>query len=249
MFKQERQAYILRQLNLHNKVISTTLCHDIGVSEDTIRRDLQELSDAGKLIKVHGGALSAAFNEVQFSPANVYSQSHKKIIALKAIHLIENGMFVSTTGGTTILEMVNNLPVQLKATFITGSIPVVNACVSHPGIDIIVIGDKLSKDSKITVGSNAIQRIQEMNADLCFLGTNAIDVLHGITDNDWDVVQVKKAMVTSASKVICMTIAEKLQSYQPIQVCDLTKINTLITELDAGHPMLRPFADAGITVL
>lgn len=249
MFKKERQANILRQVNLHNKVIIANLCSDMGVSEDTIRRDLQELADAGKIIKVHGGALSTAFSGLQFKPENVYSQSQKNSIALKAINLIKDHMYVVTSGGTTILEMVHNLPANLQATIITGSIPVINACVSYPGLNVIVIGDTLSKDSKITVGASAVNQIRELNADLCFLGTNAIDVEHGVTDNDRDVVQVKKAMVASASKVVCMTISEKLQTYQPMLVCGLNKIDYLITELEPGHPSLQPFVDAGITVL
>ena len=249
MLKRERQAFILHRLNLHNKVLSMDLCSEIGVSEDTIRRDLQELSDAGRLIKVHGGALSMAFNEVQFAPVNVYSQSQKTIITGKALQLITNGMYVLTSGGTTILELVSNLTMNLKAKFMTGSIPVVNACIPYPHIDVVVIGDRLSKDSKLTVGADAIEQISRVNADLCFLGTNAIDLERGITDNDREVVQVKKAMVYSAAKVACMTISEKLDTYQPIQVCELKKIDYLITELDPGDEKLRPYADAGITVL
>ena len=234
---------------MHNKILSTDLCSDIGVSEDTIRRDLQELSDAGRLIKVHGGALSNAFNDVQFTPVNVYSQSQKTIIAQKALQLVKNGMYVLTSGGTTILELVRNLPMNIKATFMTGSIPVVNACLAHPDADIIVIGDKLSKDSKLTVGVDTIEQISRVNADLCFLGTNAIDVAHGITDNDRDVVQVKKAMVNSATKVAVMTISEKLQTFQPIQICDIKKIDYLITELDPSDERLQPYLNEGITVL
>ena len=72
MLKKERQAYILHQVNLHNKVLSSLLCSEIQVSEDTIRRDLQELADEGKVIKVHGGALSHSFNQVYFPPNGVY---------------------------------------------------------------------------------------------------------------------------------------------------------------------------------
>ncbi len=249
MLKKERQAYIMHQLNLHNKVLSVHLCSEIAVSEDTIRRDLQELSDAGQLIKVHGGALSMAFNEVQFTPLNVYSQIHKKQIVSKALQLIHSGMFILTSGGTTILELIRALPPQLKATIMTGSIPVINACMAHPKLDVVVIGDKLSRDSKLTVGAEAIQKISHVNADLCFLGTNAIDTQHGLTDNDWEVVQIKKAMVNSASKVICMTISEKLQTYQPISVCKIEKIDYLITELEPSNETLAPFKEAGVTVM
>lgn len=249
MLKKERHAYILHQLNLHNKVLSVDLCNEMAVSEDTIRRDLQELSDAGQLIRVHGGALSMAFNEVRFDSANVYSQAHKKLIANKALGLIKSGMFILTTGGTTILEMIRSLPHHLKITVMTGSIPVVNACMAHPNVEVVVIGDKLLKDSKITVGPEAIEKISHVNADLCFLGTNALDIKHGHTDNDWDVVQVKKAMVNSASKVVCMTISEKLGTYQPIRVCGIERIDYLVTELDPEDEQLQPFVNAGINVL
>ena len=99
MLKRERQAYILHQINLHNKVMSADLSHQINVSDDTIRRDLQELADEGKLIKVHGGALSHSFNQFHYPSNNVYASSEKKIIAQKAIRLIQDGMFVLTTGG------------------------------------------------------------------------------------------------------------------------------------------------------
>ncbi|HVT84649.1 MAG TPA: DeoR/GlpR family DNA-binding transcription regulator [Chitinophagaceae bacterium] len=249
MLKKERQAYILHQVNLHNKVLSSTLSNEIHVSEDTIRRDLYELAEEGKLIKVHGGALSHSFNEVHFPSNGVYSQSNKKKIAQKAINLISNGMFVLTSGGTTILEMARSLPPQLKATFISGSIPAILEYMHHPNIEVILIGDKISKNSKITVGLEAIAKIRQMRADICFLGTNAIDLHHGITENDWDVVQLKKAMIESSQKVVCLTIAEKMNSFQPIQICELNKISTLITELPPDDPLLKPYADAGIEVL
>ena len=249
MLKKERQAYILHQVNLHNKVLSSTLCHEINVSEDTIRRDLYELADEGKVIKVHGGALSHSFNHVHFSTNGVYSQSQKKKIAQKAVHLISNGMFVLTGGGTTVLELARSLPPQLKATFISGSIPAILEYMNHPNIEVILIGDRISKNAKITVGTEAIAKIKQMEADLCILGTNALDMEHGISDNDWEVVQLKRAMIQSSQKVVCLTIAEKINSFQPIQICDLNQIDVLITELSPDDPILKPYKEAGIEVL
>lgn len=249
MLKKERQAYILHQVNLHNRVLSSSLCVDINVSEDTIRRDLQELAEEGKVIKVHGGALSHSFSQVHFPSNGVYSQTQKKTIAQKAINLIENGMFVLTSGGTTIMEMARSLPPQLKATFISGSIPAILEYMHHPNIEVILIGDRISKNSKITVGSEAIAKIKQVRADICFLGTNAIDMQHGVTENDWEVVQLKKAMIESSQKVVCLSIAEKVNTFQPIQIAGLDKIDILITELPSDDPILKPYADAGIKVL
>ncbi|HSN62018.1 MAG TPA: DeoR/GlpR family DNA-binding transcription regulator [Ferruginibacter sp.] len=249
MLKRERQAYILHQVNLHNKVLSNTLSSEMEVSEDTIRRDLHELSETGKLIKVHGGALSPSFNKIAFPLNNVYAQTNKRIIAQKAISLISDGMFVLTSGGTTIIELARALPPALSATFISGSIPAIVEYMNHPSIDVIVLGDKVSKISKITVGADALSRIKNLKADICFLGINAIDLEHGITDNDWDVVQLKQQMIASSQKVVCLSISEKINSMQPIHVCAVNKIDILITELPATDPLLLPYVAAGITVL
>ena len=248
MLKKERQAYILHQVNLHNKVLSSSLCLEVRVSEDTIRRDLQELADEGKIIKVHGGALSPSFNQVYFPTNGVYSQQNKKTIASKAIDLISNGMFILTSGGTTIIEMARMLPPQLKATFISGSIPAILEYMHHPNIEVIMIGDRISKNSKITVGAQAIARIKEVKADICFLGTNAIDIENGVTDNDWEVVELKKSMISSSKKVVCLGISEKVNSVQPLRVCGLNDIDMLITELPANDPLLKPYLDAGVLV-
>ncbi len=249
MLKRERQAYILHQVNLHNKVLSTTLSNDIAVSEDTIRRDLQELSEFGKLIKVHGGALSHSFSHIAQTSEPIYALQEKKLIAQKAISLLSNGMFVLSGGGTTIIELAKALPPALFATFISGSIPAISAYMHHPNIDVIVLGGKLSKTAKITTGPDAMARIKSLKADLCFLGINAINLEHGITDNDWDVVQLKQQMIVSSQKVICLTISEKINSLQPIHVCEAAKIDVLVTELEPTHHLLQPYVEAGIKVL
>jgi DeoR/GlpR family transcriptional regulator of sugar metabolism len=249
MLKRERQAYILHQVNLDNKVLSADLSQHINVSDDTIRRDLQELAEAGKLIKVHGGALSPSFHNGVHTPREVYSYTQKRIIAQKAASLVKDGMFVLTGGGTTIIELARALPNSLHATFISGSIPAIYEYMNHPNIDVIVIGDKISKNSKITVGLEAISRIRQLKADICFMGINALNLEGGVSDNDWEVVQIKKAMVESSQRLVCLSIAEKINSQQPIQVCEYSKIDTLITELLPDDELLKPYVQAGIKVL
>jgi DeoR/GlpR family transcriptional regulator of sugar metabolism len=227
----------------------TELTSQIKVSDDTIRRDLQELAESGKIIKVHGGALSPTFHNGNGASKEVYAYSQKKIIAKKAASLIKDGMVILTGGGTTIIELARALPPSLHATFISGSIPALSEYIIHPNIEVIAIGDKISKDSKITVGSDAISRIKELKVDLCILGIAAINLESGVSDNDWEVVQVKKAMIEASKRVVCLTIAEKINSQQPFQVCDSKKIDTLVTELLPEDPVLEPYKRAGIKVL
>ncbi len=248
MLKKERQEFILREINLHNKVLTSDLCEAISVSEDTIRRDLSELADTGEIIKVHGGALSRSFH-VSFQSNGVYSHDNKKHIAQKAVSLIKDGMFILTTGGTTIIELAKALPQHLRATFFTGSLPAALEYIQHPTIEVIFIGDRISKNSKITVGGDAITKIKQISADICFLGINAIDAEHGVTDNDWDVVQVKKAMIEASKKVVALTISEKIDSQQKIKVAEIDELDILVTEEDPENKMFDPYRNKGIQIL
>ena len=248
MLKKERQSFILRQVNLHNKILSVDLSQQMDVSEDTIRRDLNEMADQGKLIKVHGGALSKSFH-LSIASDNVYALNSKKHIAMKACRLIKDGMYVLTTGGTTIIELAKALPPELSATFITVSVPAAYEYIHHPNIDVIFLGDKISKSSQIAVGGGVVSRIKGLRADLCFLGTNAISLQQGITDNDWEVVEVKKAIVESSDRVVSLAISEKLNTSQRFSVCDTGSISTLITELLPDDVALQPYKAAGLEVL
>jgi len=248
MLKEERQAYILHQVNLHNKVLSSHLSGQMQVSEDTIRRDLLELAQEGKITKVHGGALSNSFH-VGITSKDVYSVEEKRAIALKAIQLIQDGMFVLTTGGTTIIELARLLPRELQATFITPSLPAAFEYSNHPNIDVVMIGDRISKNSKIAVGGEAVKKIQLIRADICFLGVNAIDIDEGLTDNDWGVVEIKRTMIDNAKKVVALSISEKVNTSEQLKVCAVDEIDILITELPPDAELLRPYRKKGIQVI
>jgi DeoR/GlpR family transcriptional regulator of sugar metabolism len=248
MLKKERHAYIMQQINIHNKILSSDLCVQLNVSEDTIRRDLQELGEEHKLIKVHGGALSNSFH-FTLQNNNIYSLPEKKIIAHKAARLIKDGMFILLSGGSTIRELIKALPLDLNATFITVSIPTALELMNHPTIEVIFLGNKLLKNAQIAVGADVVQRLSEIKVDFCFLGTNSIDVQNGITDLEWEIIEVKRAMIRAAHKTVSLAISEKLNSVQRLQVCPLSDVNMLITELQPTDPILQGFKEAGVEVI
>jgi len=248
VLKEERQAFILHQVNLHNKVLSSRLSEQIRVSEDTIRRDLHELAQEGKITKVHGGALSNSFH-VGVTSAEVYSVEEKKTIALKAIQLIQDGMFVLTSGGTTIIELARLLPRNLHAVFITPSLPAALEYSNHPHIEVVIVGDRVSKNARLAVGGEAVKRIQSISADICFLGVNAIDTDKGLTDNDWGVVEIKRTMIESAKKIVALSISEKINTAEQLKVCAVDEIDILITELAPDAELLQPYVKKGILVM
>ena len=247
MLKKERQEFILHQLNLHNKILCADLSNMMGVSDDTIRRDLQELAQEDKLIKVHGGALSKSFHTA-FDRKMVYNLEDKHIIAQKTAALVQSGMYILTSGGTSILEFAKSLDPNLNATFFTCSLNAAIEFAHHPSIEVVMIGDKVSKDSMLTTGASAMQTIESIQADLCILGINSLDTQFGLSENDWEVVQIKKAMIKASKKTICIGISEKLNSQQKIKVANLDEIDILITELDPNDPTLLPFKHKGLTI-
>ncbi|WP_017256872.1 DeoR/GlpR family DNA-binding transcription regulator [Pedobacter arcticus] len=242
MLKEERQAYIIKQINLHNKVLSSDLSEKLVVSEDTIRRDLNDLADAGKILKVHGGALSKSFH-YPFHDTDTYAKEGKKEIARKVLSLIKDGMLVLVSGGTTMIELARMIPDRLACTFFTVSPLVAIELVEYPNVTVILLGGNLSKNAQISVGSAVISQLADIKFDLCLLTSSSFSLKDGVTDSDWEVVQVKKAMVKAATKTALIGIAEKLDTIQKLKVCDLNALDYLVTELSPDDEKLHAYAD------
>ena len=246
---EKRQQVILHEVQMHSRVLLTDLAHLLNVSTDTIRRDLTELDKRGQLKKVHGGATSIGFQYKTLAERGVYASESKSIIARKAIRLIEPNSVILISGGTTNLELARQLPQRLNATFFTPSLPIAIELLAHPAIDVIFIGGLLSRDSQISIGGNALNTLSDIKVDICFLGTGYLDVTSGLSEFDWEVVQMKKAMINASKRVVSLTISEKLNSIQRYRICETQAIDTLITELDPTEEVLKPYVSQNITVL
>lgn len=240
MLKEERQNYIIKQINLHNKVLSSDLSIQLNVSEDTIRRDLNELAESGKILKVHGGALSKSF-QYPFQENNTYAKDSKKEIARKTLRLIKNDMVLLVSGGTTMIELARMLPDTLKCTIFTISPLVALELAEKPLVNVILLGGQLSKSAHINTGSLTISQLSDIKVDLCLQGANSISIEDGLTDSDWEVVQIKKAMLKSAVKTAVICIAEKLNSSQKLRVCYLNAIDYLVTDLSPNDSLLSHY--------
>ncbi|WP_379085833.1 DeoR/GlpR family DNA-binding transcription regulator [Pedobacter sp. UC225_65] len=248
MLKKERHDLIMRQINLHNRVLTSDLVQLLNVSEDTIRRDLQELSDDNFLYKVHGGALSKSYHS-SFDDSTVYAKEAKIAIAKKTISLIKDGMVILTGGGTTIIELVKQLPENLQATFFTISPLVAVELAKYPRAEVILIGGLFSKNSQITYGGHVISQLAEINADLCLMGTSALHPQSGLTDTDWEINQLKKKMLSSSKKAAVLCISEKLNISLRLKVAALENITYLITELEPNDQKLESYQVKNIQIL
>ncbi|MFN8354760.1 MAG: DeoR/GlpR family DNA-binding transcription regulator [Spirosomataceae bacterium] len=248
LLKKERQAFIMKQINLHNRVISADLSVQLNVSEDTIRRDLNELAEEGKITKVHGGALSKSYIQPT-TTVDVYAHEAKEVIAQKAVSLLRNGMCVLTGGGTTIRSLTKMIPEELRMTFFTISPQTALDLIAFPNLEVILIGGQVSPQTQICMGGETIHRLSEIRVDLCLMGTNGIDASAGLTEQEWEVAQVKKAMMKAAEKTATLSISEKFGSMYRMKYCNIHDLDYLITELPPEDMALAPYRKNGLHLL
>lgn len=247
MLKVERQSIILEELRAFNKVESSRLCNLLSVSEDTIRRDLNDLEKKGQLKKVHGGAISLSYIP-SFKKREVIEIQTKHEIAKKALSLIEDDMVLIIDGGTSNLQLVNLLPQDKKLTIFTNSIPVASKLCEYSNIDGVMLGGNILSKGYTTIGPQAIEPLQEIHADMCFLGITSID-LDGLTEANRQETNIKKNIIKASNKVATLTISDKIYTKQPYKVCDLSFLDILITELNPEDPKLAPFKQKGIRII
>ena len=249
MLKEERQRIILNEVELHNRELLHDIDEKLDVSIDTARRDVKELDADKRLRKVHGGAVSLGFANLSPVRNNVYALDEKTTIAEKAVAMINDNSVILIDGGTTCLELARALPIHLSLTCFTLSLPVAMELLNKPNVETIFIGGVLSKDSQITIGANTIHNLSQIKVDYGFIGTGYVDANFGLTEFDWDIVQTKKAVIKASKKSVLLSISEKLNSQHRYKTCDITEIDTLVTELEPEHPLLGAFKNQEITLL
>ena len=249
VLKEERQNFILDELRIHRKVLTSELSLTLEVSEDTIRRDLKDLSDVGKVKKVHGGAVVPSLHPYSFHEREVFALERKIELASKALSLIHPGDVIIMDGGTTNLELAKRLPPGLSVTVFTNSLPIAVALIEHVGVEVIFAGGKLLKAEKVTTGGEAIEVFANVQADLGILGTRCIHHDVGITENNWEEAKVKRAIVNASSRIVSMVIEEKMETLTPYKVAAINQIDTLVVDMPVDHELLIPYRKAGISII
>jgi DeoR/GlpR family transcriptional regulator of sugar metabolism len=243
----ERRQAILTRLERDGKVVASELVVDLGVSEDTVRRDLRELAAGGHVQRVHGGALPPPAAGGSFAQRLQVSPEAKAHLADAALPLLATANVLILDGGTTALELARRLPPERDCTVLTNSPPVAAALASHPRVQVVLIGGRLLKDAQVTVGAAAVDALRLVHADACVLGVCSLHPEIGVTATDHDEAHVKRAMVEASAEVIALATAEKLRTASPWLVAPLADLTHLVT--DAGEELTADYAAAGVSVV
>lgn len=249
MLKAERHNYIMAKILEEKKVDTIELAQELKLSEDTIRRDLNELNDKGLLVKVYGGAFPVKNKPVNIFDIEIVNEDEKKIIGSKALSMLSDGQVIIMSGGTTNLAFSKLIPSDLKATIYTYSLPIAMQLSQHPNLEVIFIGGKLQKNAMVTIGMDVVQVLSTLKADICFMGASSINVKLGLTEMGYEVSIVKKAMIQASDKVVSMVTSEKLNTKMPYVVSELNQLHTIITDLNPKDARLEEYLKAGVHVL
>lgn len=249
MLKAERHKYIMDKIFEDQKVSTIQLAVDLNISEDTVRRDLNELNKKGLLEKVYGGAFPVIDKPANIFDIVIVNGDKKDRIGSKALSLISDGQVIIMSGGTTNLAFAKLIPSDLKATIYTYSLPIAMQLSQHPNVELIFIGGKMQKNAMVTIGMDVVQVLSKVKADICFMGASSINVRLGLTEMGYEVSLVKKAMMQASDKVVSMVTSEKLNTKMPYVVCELNQLNAIITDLNPDNPILEEYVRAGVKVL
>lgn len=207
---------ILEKLGAEGQVQSKALSMLFDVSEDTIRRDLRELAAEGRLQRVHGGALPSSSAIAPYAERQSVKMDAKKRVARKGAQLISSGQVVIVDGGTTTSELITFFPPDLRITVVTHSPSIALGLVDHPSIEVILIGGRLYKHSIVAVGAAAIEGIENIHADLFFMGVTGIHPEAGLTTGDFEEACIKRAFSGRAAETV--VLASRKRSTQRLRL-------------------------------
>ncbi len=151
MLTTQRKQLLLARLAAEGQIVAKDLAQELGTSEDTIRRDLRELAAAGKLQRVHGGALPASAALGDLRVREQVSVDDKIALGRAGAALIQPGQVVILDGGTTAIQIARHLPPGLRATIVTHSPNVAIEAAAHPQVEILMLGGRLFRHSMVNV--------------------------------------------------------------------------------------------------
>jgi DeoR/GlpR family transcriptional regulator of sugar metabolism len=230
MLSAQRRTHLLDLLERDGRIVAKEAAASLGVSEDSIRRDLRDLADAGQCIRVYGGALPVPAADRPFAERLSLETDSKERVARVAAARIRPGSTVIIDAGTTALALARLLPDDPTLTVITPSPAVAVAVAEHSPARVIMIGGELERHSMVANGALAAEAIRRLSADACFLGVTGVHPEHGLTTGELDDAATKRALAERSTEVYVLASEEKIGSVSRYPVLDLDEVTEVIVD-------------------
>lgn len=251
MWSKERHKRILALLESSRLVSANDLPKLLGVSRETVRRDLLELEEAGLIDRVHGGAvLRSGKTEAPFEKRRDAQAVAKQNIARKAVSLVEPGMSLLVDAGTTTAAFGHALSKLSNFTLITNSVEITQVLkAAEADIEVFLLGGQIVSDVPATFGELTLSEIRRFKVDLAIVSPVALSASEGAFSYALKEAEVAKAMLDQAARRVFLCDRTKLGETSRVQICEAGEVDLLVTDSKALPEQTSPFENNGIPVL
>ncbi|WP_077614129.1 DeoR/GlpR family DNA-binding transcription regulator [Caenibacillus caldisaponilyticus] len=239
MLTPERQRMILRILKEKGAATVRELAEATRSSEATVRRDLHQLEEAGKLIRFHGGAetLGIKAEDRPVGERLTEMREEKAAIGRRAAAMVQKGDCIYLDAGTTTLQMIDHLPQDIVV--VTNGLPVAERCLERD-LKTYLIGGVVKPATKALVGRGALDALSQYRFDKCFIGINGIHLLHGLTTPDPEEAHIKRLAMELSEDIYVLADETKFGKISFALVHPLERL-TIITNASKNVERLREF--------
>ena len=252
MLYNERAELILQQLQLQSTVKVTELGELLGVSVDTVRRDLRAMEQQGLIKCVRGGAClpDSLASLSNFTGREVIHSDLKRELARKALSYIQPGDIVALNSGTTNTLLAQELVgYSQQITVVTNNFAAVNILMKNQNIRLIAIGGTVNALEQSTCGTECEQAFAQYYPDIAFLSINAVNYRDGYTDFRFHEMGVLRLLAKRAKQVIAVMDSSKLDKRSKKKVLSAEEIDLLVMDDQVSEETKKKYREKGILII
>jgi len=250
LFLEERRQEILRRVEEAGRVSVGELSQQLGVSEVTIRADLQALAEQNFIIRTHGGAIPAnTMNELALTLRRQRQVQEKSRIGQAGAALVHDGDAIFLDSSSTALAIVQHLKQHRHLTIITNSLVIAQEMQDTPGVRVVMSGGVLQRETASLVGLDGLEMLRKFNIQKGFFGAHGLNLPEGLTDVSADEAEVKRALVEICRQTIAILDATKWGRVGLASFARPDQLDTVITNADAPAELVEAVRVVGIEVM
>ncbi len=251
MFALERQKRILELLGANGAVWVSKLSSELGVTEETVRRDLEKLEAQGMLVRTHGGAVPVdnSSYDLSLEVRKTTNTEAKELLAKEAVKHVNPGDTIFLDSSTTTFFMSKELKKMKDVTVITNSIRIVNELASQEGIQVISVGGRIS-DNQSFVGSLAESNVRNNYfASKIFFSSKGLSKEAGILESNEQECAIKQRMIENCKKRYYLCDKTKIGRIGFVKLAPLESIDFFITEADLDEKWQNKLNELNVEVI
>ncbi len=253
LFLEERRQAILDLIRETGRVSVADLRQRFGVSEVTIRADLQALADQGLVVRTHGGAVPSSnvkegVQELSLAVRRQKQVVEKNHIAEEAAAMVQDGEAIILDTSSTALAIACHLKDRRELTILTNSLMVAVEMLDAPGVNVVMPGGRVRRDSASLIGVDGLELVRQFNIQKGFFGAHGLTKAEGLTDVSAAEAEMKRPLVAMARQVIAVLDATKWGRVGLMSFAHLEDIDQIITDARAPAEMVAELGKEGIQV-